>query len=149
MSQEEPYDTSGDEPAEPVQPAPRRRSRFATLLIVAGAVISLAPLAKIWPREHQIDFRVEDGFADMTRFEVEWSRADGDVIGEVVAGSSRSFERGHAPEIVSVSVRLPAGSYALDVRVEHADRVDAIQRRVTLSDADRIAIPLRAERLRP
>jgi hypothetical protein len=138
--------TSTDEPS---RASPRRRGRLATLLIVAGALITFAPLAKHWPREHQIDFRFDGGGADVTRFDVDWTRLDGDVAGDVVSGSSRSFERGHAPEIVNVTVHLPDGSYALDIRVEHADHTDAIAKRVTLADADRISIPLQADRVRP
>jgi hypothetical protein len=138
--------TSAEEPS---PPSPSRRNRFSRLLIVAGALISLAPLARIWPREHQIDFRIEDGVADVTRFDVEWSRLDGDVAGDVISSSSRSFERGHAPEIVNVAVHLPNGSYALDIRIEHADRTDAIQRRVMLGDTNRISVPLRADQVRP
>ena len=87
--------------------------------------------------------------ADVTRFDVEWSRVDSDATGDVVSGSSRSFERGRAPEIVNVTVNLPNGSYALDIRIERVDRVDAIQRRVTLGDSDRISIPLRTDQVRP
>lgn len=134
---------------EPRLAAPRKRPRWAVLLMIGGAVLSLAPLARMWPREHQIDFRIEDGAKDVTRFGVDWTRTDGDGPAEVVSGSSRSFEAGQAPEIVNVTVNLPNGSYALDIRVEHADRVDVIERRVTLGDADRITIPLRAERMRP
>jgi len=141
--------TSTDERVEASPPAPLRRSRLTTLLIAAGAIISLTPLARMWPREHQINFRVEDGVAEVTRFDVEWSRLDGDVAGEVVTSSSRSFERGRAPEIVNVTVHLPNGSYALDIRIERADHVDAIQRRVTLGDSDRISIPLRTDQMRP
>lgn len=138
--------TSTDEPP---APAPTRRGRLIKLIIVAGAVISLAPLAQILPRAHQIDFRLEDGVADVTRFDVEWTHMDGDVSGDVVSGSSRSFERGSAPEIVNINVNLPNGSYALDIRVERADHTDSIAKRVTLGDADRISIPLRADRARP
>jgi hypothetical protein len=140
--------TSTDEPSAPVQPS-RHRSRLAKLLIVAGAVVSLAPLGRLWPSGHQIDFRLEDGVADVTRFDVEWTHMDGDVPGDVVSGSSRSFERGRAPEIVNVNVHLPNGSYALDIRIEHADHIDSITKRVTLGDADKISIPLRADRARP
>ncbi len=138
---------STDEPA--ASSPPPRRNRWSRLLIVAGAVLSLAPLAKLMPHEHQIDFRIEDETSDVTRFDVDWTHLDGDVRGDVVSGSSRTFAAGRAPEIVSMSVQLPNGSYALDIRVEHADHVDVIQRRVTLGDANRIAIPLRADRLRP
>lgn len=134
---------------EPDVAAPSRRPRWAVLLMIGGAVLSLAPLAKKWPQEHRIDFRIEDGAKDVTRLSVDWTRIDDDGNAEVVRGSSRSFELGKAPEIVNVTVDLPSGSYALDIRVEHADRVDAIERRVTLGDEDRITIPLRAERMRP
>jgi hypothetical protein len=50
---------------------------------------------------------------------------------------------------VNVTVQLPNGSYALDIRIERNDHTDAIQRRVTLGDADRILIPLQADRMRP
>lgn len=138
--------TSTDEPS---AAPPQRRSRLMKLLIVAGAVISLAPLGRLWPREHQIDFRLEDGVADVTRFDVEWTHMDGDVPSDVVSGSSRSFERGHAPEIVNINVSLPNGSYVLDIRIEHADHTDVFAKRVTIGDADRISIPLRADRARP
>jgi hypothetical protein len=137
--------TSTDEPSK----ASSRRGRLAKLLIVAGAVVSLAPLSRLWPSEHQVDFRFEDRVADLTRFDVEWTHLDGDVPGEVVSGSTRYFKLGTAPEIVNVTVRLPNGSYALDIRLEHADHTDAISRRVTLGDPDRISIPLRADRVRP
>lgn len=144
--------TSTDEPSDPSHPpplSPSRRSRWAKLLILAGAVIGLAPLARSWPREHQIDFRLEDDVADVTRFDVEWTHMDGDVRGDVVSGSSRGFERGGAPEIVNVNVKLPNGSYALDIQIEHADHTDSIAKRITLGDIERISIPLRADRTRP
>lgn len=144
--------TTADSPTNDVESAaapPPRRRRFLSLLLVAGVVASLAPLAPLRSREHQIDFRIDDDVASVTRFDVDWTRLDGDVAGDLVAGSSRHFERGRAPEIVNVSVRLPDGSYALDVRIEHADRVDAIKRRVHLGDADRITIPLHADKARP
>lgn len=148
MDQDEP--TTAAPPAdEQAKPSPSPRGRLSKLLIVAGVLLSLAPLARIWPHEHQVDFRIEDGASDVTRFDVDWMRLDGDVTGDVVSGSSRSFERGRAPQIMSVSVHLPNGSYVVDIRIEHADRVDAIQQRVTLGDADRISIPLRTDRMRP
>jgi len=107
--------------------------------------VGFAPLEQKWAHGHRIEFRIEDGAKDVTRFEVDWTRIDEDGKAEVVSGSSRSFEVGQAPEIVNVNVNLPNGSYALDIRVEHADRVDVIARRVTLGEADRITIPLRAE----
>lgn len=85
----------------------------------------------------------------MTRLDVEWTRTDGPSSGEVVNGSSRAFEHGDAPKILNMNVHLPNGSYVLDIRVERGDRVDVLQHRVTLGDANRIAIPLRAESLRP
>jgi hypothetical protein len=142
-----PDEPSSDEPSTP--PPPRKRPRWAVLLLIGGTLLGLAPMAKKWPHDHQIQFRIEDGANDVTRFDVEWTRLDGDGPAEVVSGSSRLFERGHAPEIINVDVHLPNGSYVLDIRLEHADRVDAIQRRVTLGESDRITIPLRAERLRP
>jgi hypothetical protein len=40
-------------------------------------------------------------------------------------------------------VRLPDGSYDLEILVERVGRTDAVRRSLTLGDADRIAIPLR------
>ncbi|HRI71948.1 MAG TPA: hypothetical protein PK156_47270 [Polyangium sp.] len=136
-------------PNKPSVVLPRRRSRLSTLLIVAGAVLGLAPLTRIWPHDHQIDFRFEGARSDVTRFDVEWTRADDLGSGEVLTGSSRSSEPAQAPEIVNMNVHLPNGSYVLDIRIEHADRLDTIQHRITLGEADRIAVPLRADRLRP
>jgi hypothetical protein len=146
--QTSPDEPSLDEPNTPA-PTPARRPRWAVLLLIGGAVLSLAPLLRKLPHEHRIDFRIEDGAKDVTRFEVDWTRIDDDGKAEIVSGSARSFELGQAPEIVNVNVNLPNGSYALDIRVEHADRVDVLARRVTLGEADRITIPLRAERMRP
>jgi hypothetical protein len=148
MSSDEPTDSPAAADESPASSPPRRR-RFLPLLLIAGVVASLAPLAPHRPQERHVDFRLEDDRASVTRFDVDWTRLDGDVAGDVVMGSSRGFETGQAPEIVNLTVRLPNGSYALDIRIEHADHTDAIQRRVTLGDADRILIPLRDERKRP
>lgn len=137
---------SSDEPSTPTR---GKRSRIVPLLLIAGVVLSAAPLMKRLPHEHKIDFRFDDGANDVTRLDVDWVRFEGDVEAEVVGGSSRSFERGQAPENVNITVHLPNGLYALDIRVEHPDHIDAIRRRVTLGESDRIVIPLRAERVRP
>ncbi len=133
----------------PEQAQPSRRKRFLPFLLAAGLIAGVAPVVQRMPHEHRIDFRIEDDVASVQRFDVSWTRLDGDVEGDVVAGNSLRFERGSAPKIVSVNVRLPHGSYALDVMIERSDHADSIQRRVTLGDADRIAIPLRADPMRP
>ncbi|HMY20595.1 MAG TPA: hypothetical protein PKA58_29925 [Polyangium sp.] len=141
---------SSDEPSTSRSDEPRKKlARIVPFLLVAGIVLSVGPFVKRLPREHKVDFRFDDGANDVTRLDVDWVRLEGDVEAEVVAGGSRSFERGQAPEKVNVTVNLPNGLYALDIRVEHPDHVDAIRRRVTLGEADRIVIPLRAERARP
>ena len=139
---------STNEPS-PSEALPRRRSRWPSLLILVGGLLGLAPLARFWPHDHQVDFRFEDGNGDVTRFDVEWTRGDGAGSGDALNNSSRSFEPGRAPKIVNMNVHLPNGLYVLDIRIERGDRVDVIQQHVTLGDADRIAIPLRAESMRP
>jgi hypothetical protein len=148
MNPEERSDPPDSAP-QPQQAQPSRRRRLLPLLLAAGLIASVAPVVQRLPHEHRIDFKIEDDVASVQRFDVSWTHLDGDVEGEAVAGNSLRFERGSAPEIVSVHVRLPNGSYALDVMIEHADHTDSIQRRVTLGDADRITIPLRADPMRP
>lgn len=141
---------SSDEPSTPRSDEPRKKlARLVPFLLLAGIALGVGPFVKRLPREHKVDFRFDDGANDVTRLDVDWVRVEGDVETEVVAGGSRFFERGQAPEKVNVTVNLPSGLYALDIRVEHPDHVDAIRRRVTLGEADRIVIPLRAERPRP
>jgi hypothetical protein len=81
------------------------------------------------------------------RLDVTWSRIDGDKNAapqpETVAGGSFRFEPGTAPKIIRTNVRLPNGSYALDITLERADHSTSIQRTVNLGDSDQITIPLR------
>lgn len=150
VSSDEPTKAPPDEPSNTRPDEPRKKlARLVPFLLLAGIALSVGPFVKRLPREHKVDFRFDDGANEVTRLDVDWVRVEGDVEAEVVAGGSRFFERGQAPEKVNVTVNLPNGLYALDIRVEHPDHVDAIRRRVTLGEADRIVIPLRAERARP
>jgi hypothetical protein len=40
-------------------------------------------------------------------------------------------------------VRLPDGSYDVDIRVERVDQTQTVHRSITLGDSDRITVPVR------
>ena len=123
-----------------LSPSPRRR-RLLSLLLLAGGVAALLSLAPHWPKERAVDFRLDGELGTVVGFDVTWARVGAEV--EPIGGSSFRFEPGHAPKIVHTTVHLPDGSYALDIRIDRADRSDAIQRTLTLGDAEQITVPLR------
>ncbi|MDI1444848.1 hypothetical protein [Polyangium sp. 6x1] len=121
-------------------PSPRRR-QLLSLLLLAGAGAAVLSLAPHWPKERSIDFRLDGEVGTVVGFDVTWSRSGAEA--EPVSGSSFRFEPGRAPKIVHTTVHLPDGSYALDIRVDRADRSDSMQRTLKLGDGDRITVPLR------
>ncbi|MDI1478998.1 hypothetical protein [Polyangium sp. y55x31] len=130
-----------EEPAKPLfTPSPRRR-RLLSLLLLAGGGAAVLSLAPHWPKERSVDFRLDGEVGTVVGFDVTWSRPGADA--EAVSGSSFRFEPGRAPKIVHTTVHLPDGSYALDIRVDRADRSDSMQRTLTLGDAEQITVPLR------
>jgi hypothetical protein len=129
------------EPAVPLfAPSPRRR-RLLSLLLLAGGGAALLSLAPHWPKERSVDFRLDGELSTVVGVDVTWARAGAEA--EAVGGSSFRFEPGRAPKIVHTTVHLPDGSYALDIRIDRADRSDSMQRTLTLGDAEQITVPLR------
>ncbi|MDI1436652.1 hypothetical protein [Polyangium sorediatum] len=142
-------DTTPDEETQPeaegsakplFAPSPLRR-RLLSLLLLAGGGAAFLSLAPHWPKEHTVDFRLDGEIGTVVGFDVTWSRAGAEA--GAVSGSSFRFEPGRAPKIVHTTVHLPDGSYALDIRIDRADRSDSIQRTLTLGDAEKITVPLR------
>lgn len=128
-----------EEPAKPLfTPSPRRR-RLLSLLLLAGGGAAFLSLAPHWPKERSVDFRLDGEVGTVVGFDVTWSRPGAEAVG----GSSLRFEPGRAPKIVHTTVHLPDGSYALDIRIDRADRSDSMQRTLTLGDAEQITVPLR------
>jgi ferric-dicitrate binding protein FerR (iron transport regulator) len=138
--------TEDDADAPRPAPPPTRRRLLPLLLVVAGG-ICVALLSPHAPRSRSVDFRIEEDHASVVRLDVTWSRVHGDKKGaskpDTVAGGSYRFEPGTAPKIIRTNVRLPNGTYALDITLERADHSASIQRTVTLGDSDQITIPLR------
>ncbi|WP_170319247.1 hypothetical protein [Polyangium spumosum] len=121
-------------------PSPRRR-RLLSLLLLAGGGAALLSMAPHWPKERSVDFRLDEEHASVVGFDVTWTRVGAEA--DAVGGSSFRFDPGRAPKIVHTTVHLPDGSYALDIRVDRADRSDSIQRTLTLGDTEKITVPLR------
>jgi hypothetical protein len=145
MTSAEDETTRSEEPQ--ASPAPRRRRLLSLLLLVGGAGAAMALLPKL-PREHEVNFRIEEDPASVVGFDVTWTPLEhgqrAAMAGaDATAGSAFHFEPGHAPKIIHTTVSLPPGSYALDITLERADRRESIQRTLTLDAGEQITVPLR------
>jgi hypothetical protein len=131
-----------DAPLEPAQPtaAPPKRSRFARIAVLLGAMGAAAVILPRIPRERQIEFRVDDA-STLVAIDLSWSRDDGD--GEPVQGGSWRFAPGQAPRSLNQTVHLPSGRYAVDVTLERTEGRDELHRVIELADADHVTVPLR------
>jgi hypothetical protein len=109
------------------------------------AAMSLAPHL---PRERHVELRLDDP-SSITAVNVDWTaalkpraaspgRAD-----EALQGASWRFAAGTAPRSLVTTVRLPDGAYEMDIRIDRVDRVESVQRSITLGGADQIAVPVR------
>jgi hypothetical protein len=115
-----------------------------SLLLLAGGVLVFVSVGPHWPKERKIEFRFDSDVGSIVRLDVTWTRVEGSVENEDVAlASSFRFEAGSAPKIVRTNVRLPDGTYALDITVERVDRSESLERSLTLGDTDEITVPLR------
>jgi hypothetical protein len=123
--------------------------RFAPLILVAGVVAAAAIVIPRVPRERQVELRFEDA-ATIVGVHLDWVASTGRSASaaarpesEALQGTTWRFSAGAAPSFVATTVRLPDGSYDLEILVERVGRTDAVRRSLTLGDADRIAVPVR------
>lgn len=122
----------------PSGPQPRAR-RYALLLLVAGAIAAGATLMPHLPHERRLALRLEDA-KHIVGVEFSVTRlGDGDPL----QGGAFHFAEGTAPAAVETTVNLPDGKYDLEVTVEDAAGKRSFRRVLSVSDSDRITIPLR------
>jgi len=99
------------------------------------------------PREREVELRLQEPLT-VTGVDVAWCRSSGDdrssdPTDEPLGGASFRFAPGTAPQNIKHHVRLPDGSYQVDLVVQRGEHADSIRRTVVLDEADRIMLPLR------
>jgi hypothetical protein len=130
--------------AAPAERPPWTR-RIAPLILVAGALLAVSVLFGRMPKERDIELRLNDA-ATVRGLDVIWTdaRSDrGEAEGTPLQSSSWHFAEGAAPRSVHTKVRLPDGSYNVEIAVDRTHGPDATRRVITLGDTDRIAVPVR------
>ena len=124
----------------PAPPARSRLRRLAPFVLLAGAAVSAISIHPHLPREPRLELRLEEP-STIIGVRLDWSTAtSGD---EPLQGATWRFAPGSAPRLLPATVRLPDGSYDVDIRVERVDQTQTVHRSITLGDADRITVPVR------
>lgn len=131
---------NSSEPKDPTPPARSRLRRLAPFVLLAGAAVSAISILPHLPRERRLELRLEEP-STIIGVQLDWSTAtSGD---EPLQGSTWRFAPGSAPRLLPATVRLPDGSYDVDIRVDRVDQTQTVRRSITLGDADRITVPVR------
>jgi hypothetical protein len=127
----------------------RKRSaaqRLAPLLLLAGGLGAAAVSMPRIPHEHEVELLLQDA-ATVVGVDYAWVQGDEwagkSDRGEPVQGGHWQFTAGSAPKVVASKVRLPDGTYHLEVTVDRVGGSRSEQRVITLQDAERISVPLR------
>ena len=97
---------------------PRPIRRFAPLLLVAAALGAYAMLDRELPHDRDVVIELGDA-PDLTGLEVSWLRARKDSD-EAYLTTRWHFARGAAPSRLNARVRLPDGSWNVEVAIERA-----------------------------
>lgn len=124
----------------PASPLRARLRRFAPLVLLAGAALSITSIIPRIPRERHLELRLDEP-SSIVGVYLDWAPSDraGD---EPLQGSTWRFAAGSAPRLLPVVVRLPDGSYALEIRVERVGHTQTVRRSITLGEAERITVPV-------
>jgi hypothetical protein len=120
--------------------APLGRRRLGFFLLVGGGVLAAAQLLPRWPHERHLSLRLDDP-STVTSVDLAWTRQGYD--GEPSAGSSWRFPAGKAPRRVEGAVKLPNGTYEVEITILRTDSSQTIHRSVALEGADDVVLPLR------
>src|SRR5262249_3035022 len=99
------------------------------------------------PKDRHIDLAIEQPLT-VTGVDVTWFRAsdadrDGERAEEPLRGASFRYSAGTAPRNINYIVRLPDGSYRVELVVRRGEQAESVWRSVTLGDADQITLRLR------
>lgn len=122
----------------PSGPQPKARP-YARLLLVAGAIAAGATLMPHLPHERRLALRLEDA-KHVVGVELSVMRLG---EGDPLQGGVFHFAEGTAPASVETTLNLPEGKYDLEVTVEDTAGKRSFRRVLSVSDSDRITIPLR------
>lgn len=98
------------------------RQRLAIIVVGLGAWFTISALAKNWPKEQTIAFRLSDGLAhEPLRLEASVTR-----VGDVEASAGLTIARsGSETDTPRQTLRLPDGSYVVAVTWELTREVRA------------------------
>jgi len=129
---------AGSPPPGLLPPKPTGR-RFALVLLLAGAIGVGLTLAPHLPHERRLTLRLNDAKHTLG-VELSLTRLG---ESEPLQGSTWHFAEGAAPTSVEMAVNLPDGTYELDATVESAEGKRSFHRALSMSDSDRLTIPLR------
>jgi hypothetical protein len=95
------------------------------------------------PRERHLDLRLDEP-SSIVGVHLDWTASSAPVPGdEPLQGSTWRFAPGSAPRLLPATVRLPDGSYSVEIRIDRVDQTETVRRSITLGEADRITVPVR------
>jgi hypothetical protein len=132
---------NSDTPTPPTLQA--RFRRLAPFALLAGAAVSVMSILPQLPRERHLDLRLDEP-SSIVGVQLHWTAASAPVPSdEPLRGSTWRFAPGSAPRLLPATVRLPDGSYSVEIRIDRVDQTETVQRSITLGEADRITVPVR------
>lgn len=94
------------------------------------------------PRERHLELRLDEP-SSIVGVHLDWTDSSAPTPSdEPLQGSTWRFTPGSAPRLLPATVRLPDGSYAVEIRVDRIDQTQTVRRSITLGEADRITVPV-------
>ena len=131
------------EPNSPASPFRARLRRLAPFVLLAGAAVSVMSIFPRVPRERHLELRLDEP-SSIVSVHLDWSATSAPVpTDEPLQGSTWRFAPGSAPRLLPATVRLPNGSYAVEIRIDRVDHTETVRRSITLGEADRLTVPVR------
>jgi hypothetical protein len=111
------------------------KGRWLRAALVMGGVAVAVALGRGWPKERTVRYVLGDYAAITEELEARWSpEGHEDASGELRTVSFR-FRRGSAPRVVTHAVRVPDGTYDVEIALVSAGRHMLIRRRVSVPAA--------------
>lgn len=138
-----------DEPSTPAEPASnapfwRRwgRKEWARMVALVGLLVILVA-SRLWiapalPSTRVVEIEIGDP-TSVTSVSMRWLQPD---TREELVGAEMQFAPGECPARVVRSLSLQDGTFEVEIDVVRRERNNAVRRRVTLSDAERVTFPV-------